>query len=156
MNTDLSASICIPAALLKSAPAQVRAWVLKSAGFDAIADSSTENSDLGLARLSDAQARRFLVPPMKDTTRAVIQALAELTPRCRWADLMDKLGQPIDDAGPYVHAWTGLTKRTRTVTGDPEAVLLAFPNWESVDCDTAEILMDGQTHAAFRRVLEIA
>jgi len=84
----------------------------------------------------------------------MIRAIAELQPRFRWADLMGQLGRPVDDES-FAGVWAALTKRTRSVTGDRKAQLLSWPNWDDSSWENAVGQMNPETHAAFRRVLEI-
>jgi hypothetical protein len=164
MDAELpSATICLPIALLKGAPDQVRKWILESVGVDLPLGEPAESKvsahgakgPIGLARLSDEEAQRFMAGALHKRTRATIRAIAELQPRFRWADLMGKLGLPIDDKS-LAGVWAALTKRTRSVTGDRQVQLLAWPNWDDSSWETAVGQIDPETHAAFGRVLEIS
>lgn len=159
MPSDLStASICLPVELLKGAPDQVRKWIRETVGLDLPSGQPTDHGtkgSTGLARLSDEEVQRFMAGALHKRTRATIRAIAELQPRFRYADLMGKLRLPIDD-GSLAGVWAALTKRTRSVTGDRQAQLLAWPNWDDSRWESAVGQMDPETHAAFRRVLEVA
>jgi hypothetical protein len=75
------------------------------------------------ADLSPAQARR-LIEGTGERTRAALRVIAESNGRFMMSHIRDALGDPNYDKLRAV--WAALTRRTRTVLGDPEAELIRW------------------------------
>lgn len=157
-------TISFPLALLREAPDNVRAWLLDAAGVygktpatnqEAATDSNQRPQDgYGSVRLSDAQVRRFLRGVSTDT-RQLIEAIVNLGPRCTFAEILKTMGIKQASWSSLGGKWAGITKRTRTVTGDPEAELLVWKNWRPDDFASTIVAMDTETHKAFSRALAL-
>ena len=154
-------AITAPVTVLKTAPNAVRTWLTQALGLGTSVEAGQQEQEQdahaqewGLARLSNAEAHE-VVEGIHDRTREVLRAIAELQPRFRWADLAKKVGCPLDDDAPLRGVFRGLTKRTRTVTGDRKAGLIVWPNWDDLSWEDAIGEMHPDTHAAFRRVFSI-
>lgn len=155
-----STAIFLPRTAVEHAPPPVREWLAMALGLRLGGASPTvvakfEPSQLGLARLDDVQARRFIEPPMQQSTRELLRAVVELGPTFRWPDLARRMNCPVEDYAPLRGGFTGLLKRTRNVTDDPKAVLFAWPGWDDLEYEDAVGMMDPETHAALRRALGI-
>jgi hypothetical protein len=113
--------------------------------------STTETDDVGPASFSTVQMRKFL-DGCSAKTRRVLEALAELPARFKVGDLLKKLDIEYSDLRGVL---AGLTKRTRTISGDPGASLFGSIHWDD-DPRKSISELDPRTHEALRRILKKA
>jgi hypothetical protein len=140
---------------LQRLPPDIRAAVFEAAGLTsqsqttAIAGSNAAADWDGLARFTDRQVRQLLKPPIHDTTRKLLEAVASLPPRFRLGDVLKKLGMEFRDLRG---ALSGLTRRTRNIANDPDMDLF-FTVHEADHLEDNIVEMHPETHAALRRAL---
>jgi len=85
--------------------------------------SQQADEEDGPADFSPAQARR-LIEGTGERTRTALRAIAESNGRFMMSQIRDALG---DSEYEKLRAvWAALTRRTRTVLGDPEAELIRW------------------------------
>jgi hypothetical protein len=103
----------------------------------------------GPAELSVAQARTFL-DRVSDKVRTAVRVMAEGdTPSFAMANIMAALD--IDEPGALRGVWSGITKRVRTVLGDPDAYLI----WWDEQPSGWVGRVSPTTHRALRKVLSL-
>ena len=113
-------------------------------------------ADDNLVKFSQAEARDFLKGCSKKS-RAAIQAMTKKRGRFfHLRDVAEALGVKPDDISHTL--WSGLTRRTRTISGDPDSYL---SGWDAEGVyDEDETLLDWrgwltpETRDAFRAVLD--
>jgi hypothetical protein len=102
-----------------------------------------------LARFNERQARQLLRKPIHPTSKRILEVVAELGPRFRVGDALDKLGLEMRDLR---YALSGLTRRTRKIANDDEVILFnAIQEADDPRDSISEI--HPETCAALRRVL---
>ncbi|TGR08786.1 hypothetical protein EN833_15090 [Mesorhizobium sp. M4B.F.Ca.ET.190.01.1.1] len=119
-------------------------------------DEGTPEYDQHFAELSPGQVREFL-SGCSQKTKSAIRAMVKGESRFfHLKDVAAEIGVPVTG---LTGVWSGLTRRTKTVTGDSEAYLIDWSGGEA-------ILEDGKyadhkaeltemTHTSFRKVLGI-
>ncbi len=141
-------AIIIPYAALKVFSATTRAeiggYVLASMGINA-GEALTDDEE-GIAQLSGADAKHFL-NNCSDKSIAILTDIVNRDGRFLMSDIMRLLNSTPDQLRG---AWAGLTKRVRTITKDPEAMLL---NWYKSGDDDWRGVMASQTVASMRTAL---
>lgn len=137
-------------------PEEAKSAVLAELGLSGatfVGDDSeplVSGSDDSLARLNERQARRLVQKPLSDISRKLLDAAAQLEPRFRIGDLVEKMG--LQSYGQLRGPLSGLTRRTRSILNDPEVWLfLEVEGRDTAEDSIAE--MHPETHAALRRVL---
>jgi hypothetical protein len=100
----------------------------------------------GLTKLDVAEARIFLNKCSEKTTR-ILQEIVKADGKFLASDIAALFGASI---GELRGAWSGLTKRVRTVTNNPDAVLL---NWFRQGEHDWQGIMAAQTVASMRVAL---
>ena len=147
-------SITIPASAYKTFDLPVQqalmAYVVSQLGGGApieAADSAAEGrSEKGLAKLEVAEAKLFLNKCSEKTT-LILQDIINRDGDFLASAIAELVGST---TGELRGAWSGLTKRVRTITKDPEAHLL---NWFKQGDDDWRGIMATQTVASMRIAL---
>jgi len=140
-------------------PAEARALLISlgkksRAALDAMnQDTATDDN---LVKFSPAEARAFLKGCSKKS-RAAIDAMTKK--RGRFVHLKDVAAALDTKPDELSHTiWSGLTRRTRTISGDPDSYLLAWDAEGVYDEDETLIDWRGwltpETRDAFRKVLD--
>jgi hypothetical protein len=111
--------------------------------------SENESDEGGPVEFSAPQMRKFL-DGCGAKTRKVLEELANLPARFKVGDLLKKLNINYSDLRGVL---AGLTKRTRTISGDPNASLFASVHWDD-DPRKSISELHPRTHEALRRVLK--
>jgi hypothetical protein len=146
-------SISIPVSAFKafdpSVQQAIMAYVIDQLG-GAIVDLSdtpvaSGGNEKGLAKLDVAEAKQFLNKCSEKTT-SILQAIVNRDGDFVASAIAEHVGSTV---GELRGAWSGLTKRARTITKDPEASLL---NWFKEGDDWRGI-MAAQTVTSMRVAL---
>jgi hypothetical protein len=82
---------------------------------------------------------------------ADLEAVAEMPPRFNVGQLLTKVGMEYSDLRGML---AGLTKRTRTISGQGDAKLFSWITWDDEDMNKCVSEMHPTTHESLRRVLE--
>ena len=115
-------------------------------------------NDPHFAELSPGQAREFYAG-CNDKTRKAIEIIA------RSSDRFFQLADVAKAVGVAAHelkgVWSGLTRRTRTITGDHEAYLIDWAKSEPIVDDDGNYIdqrgeVAGLTYDSFRKALGIS
>jgi hypothetical protein len=135
---------------LNKLPPDVRSTVLSVAGIGSAGPGSTNpNLPDYLVRFNERQVRQLLKKPIHDTSRKILEIVAEIGPRFRVGEALDKLGMEFPQ---LKGALSGLTRRTRKIANDDEVILFnGVQEAEDVRDSVSEVHPD--TCAALRRVL---
>lgn len=147
-------SITIPASAYKTFAPTVQqalmAYVVSQLGGEApieAADSAAEGrNEKGLAKLDVAEAKLFLNKCSEKTT-LILQEIVNREGDFLASAIAELVGST---TGELRGAWSGLTKRVRTITKDSEAHLL---NWFKQGDDDWRGIMAAQTVASMRIAL---
>lgn len=99
--------------------------------------------------MSFGQAKRFLAGCSEKSISIMKHVVMQPNP-FRYKDLLTALGDSVDDAGGV---WGGLTKRTRTITGEKNARLIIWD--ETMKEDGMVGRMSDVTRNAFRKAFQI-
>lgn len=147
-------SITIPASAYKTfgIPVQqaLMAYVVSQLGVSGSVGQDESASDgrneKGLAKLDVAEAKLFLNKCSEKTT-LILQEIVNRDGDFLASAIAALVGST---TGELRGAWSGLTKRVRTITKDPEASLL---NWYKQGDDDWRAIMAAQTVASMRIAL---
>jgi len=119
------------------------------AEVDAISTISEDEPD-GPADLSVAQARK-LVAGCSDRPKAALRFIAEhVTTSFPYQDMVKAIG--LDSSGTIRGVLAAITRRTRTVLGDPQADLI----WFEGEPDTSIGTVSDMTRSSLRKVFAIS
>lgn len=111
-------------------------------------DELNENYSEGATALSEREMRKFL-EGVSPKTRAFLVGLAEMPARFNVGALLKKMQMQYADIRGIL---AGLTKRTRTISGDTKASFFESVVWDDdIDKCISEIHPD--THRSLRQVL---
>ena len=150
--TEFSITIPVSDYKLFAPPVQqaLMTYVLSQLGGVALigaADSAAEGrNEKGLAKLDVAEAKLFLNKCSEKTT-LILQEIVNREGDFLASAIADLVGST---TGELRGAWSGLTKRVRTITKDSEAHLL---NWFKQGDDDWRGIMAAQTVASMRVAL---
>ena len=140
--------VLIPYADLKgfseSTRTELATYVLAALGMTA--SDALEDDEDGLAQLSLTDAKLYLNNCSEKSMKILTDIVAR-NGRFLMSDIMRLLNHTPDQLRG---AWAGLTKRVRTITKDPEAVLL---NWYRQGAEDWRGVMASQTVASMRAAL---
>ena len=132
--------------------ARSQADILKAMG------SSTAEVEVEPAHTS-SEAAKFSINKMReflngvsDKTRTVLEGVAAMESRFNVGELLDKLGMQYGDLRGVL---AGLTKRTRTISGDSEALFFVSIVWDD-DIRKCVSEVHPVTHAALKKLLNVA
>ncbi|MBN8805482.1 MAG: hypothetical protein BGO58_12850 [Sphingopyxis sp. 65-8] len=141
-------AIIIPYAAIKTFSAETRAelseFILAAMGITA--GEGLADDEEGLAKLSVADAKHFL-NNCSEKSVAILHEIVSRDGRFLMTDITRLLDTTPDQLRG---AWAGLTKRVRTITKNPEAVLL---NWYKSGDNDWRVVMASQTVNSMRTAL---
>jgi hypothetical protein len=136
---------------LQSLPLDCRQAILKYLA----ATLGDEATTIGLGRTQTSatefslnEMRRFL-DGVSDRTRTLLKAIAESESRFNVGDVLDRLGWKYADIRGIL---AGITKRSRTISGKPDAEFFASVVWDD-DITKAISEVHPTTHEAMRILL---
>lgn len=120
------------------------------ATYNAQPATETSEEEFGEpTQFSINEMRKFL-DGISDKTRAFLKALSTLPSQFKVADLLDKLDVEYSEIRGIL---AGLTKRSRTISGDPEADFFASVVWDD-DIRKCVSRIHPTTHASLRKLLK--
>lgn len=109
----------------------------------------SDSDEAGPTSFTTGEMRKF-IDGCGAKTRKVLEGLAELSPRFKVGDLLKKLNM---NYGDLRGVQAGLTKRTRTISGNPNAWLFRVVHWDD-DPRKSISELHPQTHEALRKILK--
>lgn len=157
-----SGGIVLGSEAFKRLPTHIKTAVLQAAGIsfsqeEGNAPARTEESDAaleGLARLTERQVRKLIKPPINARSLDLLKAIASMPEhRYRVGDVLDALGGGVEYAD-LRGVLAGLTRRTRTVTNDPDIDLYGGVT-EAEDIRDVIGEVHPETHASLRKAFGV-
>ncbi|MGE0459161.1 MAG: hypothetical protein AB7O56_13270 [Bauldia sp.] len=123
-------------------PPSHREAVLRAFEFIALKSEATkkdeveaEEMDTHPVAISERRMKEF-VAGISERPRKVLAAIASLEPNFRFGDVLKGMGIEEQGWDELRAVWAALTKRTRTVTKNPQAKLI---EWDTDHEDTADV-----------------
>jgi hypothetical protein len=137
----------------RTLPAECRHTILKSLG---LADEDQTAKPAGSPDVSSTPATEFSVNEMrkflggvKDKTRTLLTEIAKTEARFNVGEVLARLGWKMEDIRGVQ---SGITKRTRTISGDADAEFFASVVWDD-DINKCISEVHPSTHTALRVLL---
>lgn len=142
--------IFISSEALREAPEHVRRSILDLVLGDGADMLRPAESDAGVVELSPGQVKAFL-EGCSEKTKLALETMARSSSR---QFKLNAVAKALDvDADGLKGVWGGLTRRTKTITGDPSAYLIDWIEDEQLDQWIGEL--SEMTYQSLRRAFRI-
>ncbi|PPQ14918.1 hypothetical protein CV770_34405 [Bradyrhizobium sp. AC87j1] len=147
----MSDGLYLSAATFKRFSPATRSEILGALGIGHAHESgsdSQEHSGTSATQFSLNEMRKFL-DGVSDKTRLLLTEIARAEARFNVGKVLKKLGWELSDIRGIL---AGITKRSRTISGNPRAEFFASVAWDD-DINKAVSEIHPTTHAALRALL---
>lgn len=151
----MSDGIFLSAETLRGASPEQLSIILGLLRLSSAAGRELDDADSSgtAAILSDSQWKAMLEAPISARTVMAAEQLAKYGPRFRFSDFLDGMNVEHGEWNTLRGVWSAFTKRVRKITGQSDAILIEWYNWEEDDVTKIFGVIAPETHAALIRVL---